>query len=226
MFMLMLMLMIILMLKTIKKSTKHRSKIGPKSFQNRSKIKIRNEVGSGSDFEPILGPTWSHLASKIGPCWSHVGHYLGHFWLLLWNLNLRWLWKRFCVCFWLIFDLPRSPKTSAPSFWILLHLRLDRSWNRSWTNFWLDFGLQNRSKIGPKSRMVLEIIVVFEGLQDPLKIDFSANMAATCPQLGTQHAPKLGPKWCRNRSRRPMGPHGPPWSPSEPSSDRFWVDFW
>ena len=37
--------------------------------------------------------------------------------------------------------------------------------------------------------------------------------------------PKLGQKWCRNRSRRPMGPHGPPWSPSEPSLDRFWVDF-
>ena len=73
--------------------------------------------------------------------------------------------------------------------------------------------------------MALEIIVVFEGLQDPLKIDFSANMAATCPQLGPQHAPKLGPKWCRNRSRRPMGPHGPPWSPSEPSLDRIWLDF-
>ena len=89
--------------------------------------------------------------------------------------------------------------------------------------------LRNGSQIAPKSipkgsRMALEIIVVFEGLQDPLKIDFSANMAATCPQLGPQHAPKLGPKRCRNRSRRPMGPHGPPWSPSEPSLDRFWVD--
>jgi len=73
--------------------------------------------------------------------------------------------------------------------------------------------------------MSLEIIIVFESLQDPLKIDFSANMAATCPQLGPQHAPKLGPKWCQNRSWRPMGPHGPPWSPSEPSLDRIWLDF-
>ena len=87
-------------------------------------------------------------------------------------------------------------------------------------------GSQTDPKSVPRgSRMSLEIIIVFESLQDPLKIDFSANMAATCPQLGPQHAPKLGPKWCRNRSRRPMGPHGPPWSPSEPSSDRFWVDF-
>ena len=73
--------------------------------------------------------------------------------------------------------------------------------------------------------MSLEIIIVFESLQDPLKINFSANMAATCPQLGPQHAPKLGPKWCQNRSSRPMGPHGPPWSPSEPSLDRIWLDF-
>ena len=92
------------------------------------------------------------------------------------------------------------------------------------------FGSILGSQIAPKSvprgsRMALEITVYFEGLQDPLKIDFSTNMAATCPQLGPQHAPKLGPKWCRNRSRRPMGPHGPPWSPSEPSLDRFWVDF-
>ena len=96
--------------------------------------------------------------------------------------------------------------------------------------FWIDFGSLWAPKIAPKSiprgfRMALEIIVVFESLQDPLKIDFSANMAATCPQLGPQHAPKLGPKWCRNRSRRPMGPHGPPWSPSESSLDRFGVDF-
>ena len=42
------------------------------------------------------------------------------------------------------------------------------------------------SQIVPKSvprgsRMALENIVVFESLQDLLKIDFSANMAATCP---------------------------------------------
>ena len=87
-------------------------------------------------------------------------------------------------------------------------------------------GSQTAPKSVPRgSRMSLEIIIVFESLQDPLKIDFSANMAATCPQLGPQHAPKLGPKWCQNRSSRPMGPHGPPWSPSEPSLDRIWLDF-
>ena len=98
------------------------------------------------------------------------------------------------------------------------------------TDLWPIFGSILGSQIAPKSvprgsQMALEIIVVFEGLQDPLKIDFSTNMAATCPQLGPQHAPKLGPKWCRNRSRRPMGPHGPPWNPSAPSLDRFWIDF-
>ena len=99
------------------------------------------------------------------------------------------------------------------------------------------FGSILGSQIAPKSvprgsRMALEIIVVFEGLQDPLKIDFSANMAATCPQLGPQHAPKLGPKWCRNRSRRPMGPQGPHGAPLNQVwidfgliFDRFWIDF-
>ena len=46
--------------------------------------------------------------------------------------------------------------------------------------------------------MALEISVVSEGLQDPLTIDFSANMAAPCPQLGAQHAPKLDQKWSQN----------------------------
>ena len=73
--------------------------------------------------------------------------------------------------------------------------------------------------------MSLEIIIVFESLQDPLKINFSANMAATCPQLGPQHAPKLGPKWCQNRSRRPMGPHGAPMDPHGTPPNRFWIDF-
>ena len=87
-------------------------------------------------------------------------------------------------------------------------------------------GSQTAPKSVPRgSRMSLEIIIVFESLQDPLKINFSANMAATCPQLGPQHAPKLGPKWCQNRSWRPMGTHGRPWSPSEPSLDRIWLDF-
>ena len=134
----------------------------------------------------------------------------------------------FCL-FLIDFRPPQIPKNIGPAegfeyFHICVLIALE-------TDLGPIFGSILGSQIIPKSvprgsRMALEIIVVFEGLQDPLKIDFSTNMAATCPQLGPQHAPKLGPKWCRNRSRRPMGPHGPPWSPSEQSLDRFWVDFW
>ena len=82
--------------------------------------------------------------------------------------------------------------------------------------------------------MALEIIVVFESLQDPLKIDFSANMAATCPQLGPQHAPL---SWAKDGAEigpdglwDPMDPHGAPlnqvWIDFGLNFDRFWVDFW
>ena len=133
----------------------------------------------------------------------------------------------FCL-FLIDFRPPQIPKNIGPAeafeyFYICVLIALE-------TDLGPIFGSILGSQIAPKSvprgsRMALEIMVVFEGLQDPLKIDFSTNMAATCPQLGPQHAPKLGPKWCRNRSRRPMGPHGPPWSPSEPSLDRIWLDF-
>ena len=70
--------------------------------------------------------------------------------------------------------------------------------------------------------MALEIIVVFEGLQDPLKIYFSANMAATCTQLGPQHAPKLnqknGAKSGPDGLWDPMDPHGAP-------LNQVWIDF-
>ena len=94
-----------------------------------------------------------------------------------------------------------------------------------------DFGSILDTKIAPKSvprgsRMALEIMVVFEGLQDPLKSIFQPTWPQHVPNLAPNMPPSLGPKWCRNRSRRPMGPHGPPWNPSEPSLDRFWVDFW
>ena len=120
-----------------------------------------------------------------------------------------------------------SPSEAFEYFYICVLIALE-------TDLGPIFGSILGSQIAPKSvprgsRMALEIIVVFEGLRDPLKINFSANMAATCPQLGPQHAPKLGPKWCRNRSRRPMGPHGAPlnqvWIDFGLIFDRFWVDF-
>ena len=129
------------------------------------------------------------------------------------------------LCLFLIdFRPPQILKNIGPAeafeyFHICILIALETDFEQILARFWIPKSLRNRSQ------MALEIMVVFEGLQDPLKIYFSTNMAATCPQLGAQRAPKLGQKWCQNRSRRPMGPHGPPWSPSEPSLDRFWVDF-
>ena len=137
----------------------------------------------------------------------------------------------FCL-FLIDFRPPQIPKNIGPAegfeyFHICVLIALE-------TDLGPIFGSILGSQIAPKSvprgsRMALEIMVVFEGLQDPLKINFSTNMAATCPQLGPQHAPKLGKKWCRNRSRHLMGPHegahGPPWIPKEPSLIDFGLLF-
>ena len=58
--------------------------------------------------------------------------------------------------------------------------------------------------------MALEIIVVFEGLQDPLKIDCSANMAATCPP---QNGAEIDPDGLWDL----MDPHGAP-------LNQVWID--
>ena len=102
----------------------------------------------------------------------------------------------FCL-FLIDFQLPRILKTIGPAeafeyFYICVLIALETDLGPILIRFWIP---QLAPKSVPRgSRMALEIMVVFEGLQDPLKIYFSTNMAATCPQLGPQHAPKLGPK--------------------------------
>ena len=49
-------------------------KIDPKSFQNRFWIRPRFQDRSGTDFGPILAPTWGHLGGQnramLVPGWS------------------------------------------------------------------------------------------------------------------------------------------------------------
>ena len=89
--------------------------------------------------------------------------------------------------------------------------------------FWTPKSIQNRSQETPLK--LLKIIAFFGCLLEPQKIDFCANMAATWPDLGPQDGPKLGPKWCQNRSRRLTRPHGAPMDLYGPSPNRFWIDF-
>ena len=54
-------------------SAQNRPKIGPKSVQNRLRNRLRFQDRFGTDFEPILAPTWGRLGGQnramLGPCW-------------------------------------------------------------------------------------------------------------------------------------------------------------
>ena len=97
---------------------------------------------------------------------------------------------------------------------------LDRSWDR----FWIDFGSIFNPKLGPKSlprkpRRVLKIIVVFDCLLEPSKINFSSSMDRFCP-------PKMAPSWVQNGVN--IGPKLVLEAKSalEPILNRFLVDLW
>ncbi len=53
--------------------------------------------------------------------------------------------------------------------------------------------------------MVLEILVDFECLQDPPRINFLANMAPAWPQLGLQDGAKLEPTLSQNLFKNGFG---------------------
>ena len=130
------------------------------------------------------------------------------------------------------FLIDLGPHREAQNHWktngflrFLLFL-LDRSWDRFWTDFWSILDPQIVPKSLPRSSLkLLKIIAVFGCLLEPQKIDFCVNMAATWSDLGPQDGPNLGPKWCQNRSRRHMGPHGAPMDPYGAPPNRFWIDF-
>ena len=111
----------------------NRSKIGPKSSQDRPKIGLksirnRTKVSPGANFAPgavlgmILTPFWTQLGAilgtNIGPCWGHVDQKI---------------------------DFLRLKKASENRH-DLQHLS-GPSRERSWA----DFGIQNRPKVGPES---------------------------------------------------------------------------
>ena len=170
---------------------------------------------------------WFQNGFNLAPFWGYAGVFFWVFWVSIWHLNLRTFSKRFLVDFWSILDPSGSPK-SLKKQWCLtfLLILLDRSWERFWIDFWSILDPRIVSKSLPRSSLkLLKIIAVFGCLLEPQKIDFCVNMAATWPDLGPQNGTKLGPKWCQNRSRRPMGPHGAPMDPHGTPPNRFWIDF-
>ena len=96
--------------------------IGPKSVQNRSK------TGSGADFAfetlfgPILVPFWLQLGAVLG---GKMGSCWGHV------------------------------GQKIDSWRILQAFKIDQDFQHlsgpSWDRFWNDVGVQNRTKIGPRS---------------------------------------------------------------------------
>ena len=45
----------------------------------------------GTDFKPLLGPSWAHLGAMLGhlgPSWGHLGPILGHLGPILGHLGL------------------------------------------------------------------------------------------------------------------------------------------
>ena len=160
---------------------------------------------------------------NLSPCWSHVYHFLVHIWVFFWHLNLRSLLKRFFVDFWSLFDSP-DPQKHCPCwwFWGSLHLLHDRSWDRSWT----DFGSILDTQIVPKSvprgsRKVLEILVDFECLQDPPRINFWPTWSQHDSILPPKTAPSWSQNWTKIGSKTASGAKSAP----EQILGRFWSDF-
>ena len=133
--------------------------------------------------------------------------------------------------FWLIVD--RSSITRILDFiensqcnWRCAAFSLDRSWIR----FCIDLGSLADPKIVPKSlprgsRRVLKIIVVFDCLLEPSKINLLANMAPTWPDFAPQDGSKLGLKSVQNRFRSRLRFGSWFWTEFGPMLDRFWTDF-
>ena len=72
--------------------------------------------------------------------------------------------------------------------------------------------------------MVLEILVDFECLQDPPRINFLANMDPASPHL-TPRRPKLEPKLNQNRFKNGFGGQVDPGADFGTIFHRYWADF-
>ena len=97
--------------------------------------------------------------------------------------------------------------------------------------FGIDFGSILGPKIGPKSTpkgisKVLKIMIVFQCLLEPQKIDFWIDMAPTWLDFGPQDGPKLAPKWCQNRSKNGLGSEVGSRTDVGTILGRFWDPFW
>ena len=109
-----------------KKSTKHRPKFGPKSTKNRFKICpkwVQNQLWSRRRFGVRFCTDFGPI---FGPTWGHLGGQVG-----------AMLGKK--IDFW---RFPKACKNDHD---------FQHPSGPSWDRFWDDFGIQNRTKIGPRS---------------------------------------------------------------------------
>ena len=83
----------------------------------------------------------------------------------------------------------------------------------------------------------MKIMIVFQCLLEPQKIDFWTNMAPAWPDFGSQDGPKLVPKWGQSRPQNGLGSDvgsradsgsilGRFWVDLGSILSRFWADFW
>ena len=116
--------------KTTKVNPKYQRNIVPNSAQNQPKIVPKSaqngsKISSGADVasESVFVPI---LDRFFGPTWGHLGGQVGSM-----------LGKK--IDFW---RFPKACKNDHD---------FQHSSGPSWDRFWNDFGVQNRTKIGPRS---------------------------------------------------------------------------
>ena len=108
--------------KIVPKSVQNRPKIGPKSVQNRSRIVPKPATEPTSLSNPFLVRFWSHFGSNLGPSWGPSCGQVGQ-----------------KIDFWRVWRAPDNEHDfQHPS-------------GPSWDRFWNEFGIQDRTKIGPRS---------------------------------------------------------------------------
>ena len=171
----------------------------------------------------------------MAPTWVDLGGMLEHFWSMFWvlfcSLLLRYSWRRFLVDFSSIFDPPEEQKTLKNQWFFNIFVFFASSLLRPLLDrFWVDFWSILEPKIVPKSSPKgsskgLKIMIVFQCLFEPQKINFLVDMAPAWLDLAPQDGPKLAPKWGQSRSQNGLGSEVSSGTDFGTILGRFWDDF-